>query len=42
MNFDVILCIFFCYLKQKKRAADNCGPMCDCADSCFLMPAEEV
>lgn len=25
-----------------KRAADNCGPMCDCADSCFRLPMEKV
>ncbi|CAM4757630.1 unnamed protein product [Rotaria magnacalcarata] len=25
-----------------KKADDNCGPMCDCADSCFLMSAVEV
>ena len=27
---------------QRKRAADNCGPMCDCADSCFRLPIEQV
>lgn len=32
----------FLLFQRKKRAADNCGPMCDCADSCFLMPIEQV
>ncbi|CAM2707114.1 unnamed protein product [Rotaria socialis] len=27
---------------RMKKADDNCGPMCDCADSCFLMPTVEV
>ncbi|UJR26339.1 hypothetical protein I4U23_007674 [Adineta vaga] len=27
---------------HQKRDDDNCGPMCDCADRCFFMPAEQV
>jgi hypothetical protein len=37
---SAIFTIFF--FKRKKKAADNCGPMCDCADSCFLMSIEQV
>ena len=32
----------FLHFQHKKKAADNCGPMCDCADSCLVAPAEEV
>ena len=38
---EEIACLAAChtcvedYPVAKKRAADNCGPMCDCADSCF-------
>ena len=27
---------------RKKKAEDNCGPMCDCADSCFRIPVQQV
>ncbi|CAF2355861.1 unnamed protein product [Rotaria sp. Silwood2] len=27
---------------RKKKSANNCGPMCDCADSCFRMPVQQV
>ncbi|CAF1201125.1 unnamed protein product [Adineta steineri] len=28
--------------KKKDDDDNNCGPMCDCADSCFYMPVEQV
>ncbi|UJR22704.1 hypothetical protein I4U23_025740 [Adineta vaga] len=27
---------------RKKKAADNCGPMCDCANSCTHKPIETI
>ncbi|CAF1284508.1 unnamed protein product [Adineta steineri] len=30
------------FASRKKKAADNCGPMCDCADSCNRMPIEQI
>lgn len=49
-NLEEIACLAACNScvedypigNRKKRAADNCGPMCDCADSCFRMPVEQV
>ncbi|CAF1129420.1 unnamed protein product [Rotaria magnacalcarata] len=46
-SYEQIACLSACQQcveeNQKiKKADDNCGPMCDCADSCFLMSAVEV
>ncbi|CAF3725423.1 unnamed protein product [Rotaria sordida] len=27
---------------SKQKTANNCGPMCDCADSCFHMSVQQV
>jgi hypothetical protein len=37
-----VLLSFFLLQLKKKKAADNCGPMCDCADSCFRLSIEQV
>ncbi|CAM4827823.1 unnamed protein product [Rotaria magnacalcarata] len=49
-SYEQIACLSACQQcveenqvgKKIKKADDNCGPMCDCADSCFLMSAVEV
>jgi hypothetical protein len=49
-NFhEQLACLQACYTcvedhpnGSRKKAADNCGPMCDCADSCSRISIDQV
>ncbi|CAF1591710.1 unnamed protein product [Adineta ricciae] len=46
-DFACLEACFICvedntFAMRKKKAADNCGPKCDCANSCSRIPIEEI